>query len=90
MRQLGYDESENQIDCNSLQRVFSSWSSMEGGEVVEARRSHSEMGAKFLIIINVRWMFCREIQNDMSVTTSCCKDSRQSAELLTFDKENIQ
>ena len=46
MRQLGYDESENQIDCNSLQRVFSSWSSMEGGEVVEARRSHSEMGAE--------------------------------------------
>ena len=30
--------------------VFSSLSSMEGGEVVEARRSHSEMGAKYFVI----------------------------------------
>ena len=43
--QLEYCESEIQIDCDSLQRVFSSWGTMEGGEVVEARRSHSEMGA---------------------------------------------
>ena len=54
MRQLVYCESEIQIDCDSLQRVFSNWSTMEGGEVVEARRSHSEMGEETFVIINLR------------------------------------